>query len=58
MSPRRFRANELGHAAMVATPDAVRYSFAEVALIAWRPAVAYLAILVVAALPALAMLLT
>lgn len=52
-----FRATDLGHAAMVATPAATRYTFEDVALIAWRPAVAYLAILVVAALPALALML-
>lgn len=52
-----FRASELGHAAMVATAGATRYSFEEVALVAWRPAVAYLAILVVSALPALALML-
>jgi hypothetical protein len=52
-----FRASELGHVAMVATPDANRYTLDDVALVAWRPAVAYLAILVVTALPAVALML-
>lgn len=52
-----FRATEVGHAAMVATADATRYTLDDVALVAWRPAVAYLAILVVTALPVLALML-
>ena len=53
-----FRGLDATDAAMIAGRDARRYRFSDVALVVWRPAVAYLAILVAVALPPLSIFLT
>lgn len=51
-----FRTMEAAQVAGVIARGAARYRFSDVALVVWRPAVAYLAILVAVALPGVAML--
>lgn len=53
-----FRAIDATDVAIVATPDVRRYRFSDIALVVWRPAAAYLAILVAIALPYLSIFLT
>jgi len=53
-----FRTIEATDVATVAGADARAYRFSDVALVVWRPAVAYLAILVAVALPYLSIVLT
>lgn len=53
-----FRASDAGEITAVATPDAHRLRFSDIALVVWRPAVAYLAILVAVAAPYLTIFLT
>lgn len=53
-----FRASDATEVVFVASPGARRYRFADVTLVVWRPAVAYLAIVVAVATPALFVLLT
>ncbi|HEX5057808.1 MAG TPA: hypothetical protein VFV99_00550 [Kofleriaceae bacterium] len=53
-----FRTIEATDVAAVAGADARAYRFSDVALVVWRPAVAYLAILVAVALPYLSIVLT
>ncbi|NVB78769.1 MAG: hypothetical protein HOV81_10275 [Kofleriaceae bacterium] len=51
-----FRTMDAAQIAGVISRGATRYRFSDVALVVWRPAVAYLAILVAVALPGIAML--
>ncbi|HEY5944390.1 MAG TPA: hypothetical protein VIV40_02820, partial [Kofleriaceae bacterium] len=53
-----FRGLDAPDIAMIAAPDARRYRFSDVTLVVWRPAVAYLAILIAVALPYLSIVLT
>jgi hypothetical protein len=53
-----FRAIDAPEVEVVAAPGARRYRFSDVALVVWRPAVAYLAIVVAIALPYLSIFLT
>jgi hypothetical protein len=53
-----FRASDALEVLSVASPGARRYRFSDVTLVVWRPAVAYLAIIVAVALPALSVFLT
>jgi hypothetical protein len=53
-----FRANDMTDVALVAAADLRRHRFSDVVLVVWRPAVAYLAILIAVALPGLAIFLT
>jgi hypothetical protein len=53
-----FRASDAGDIGVVAAMGARAYRFSDVALVVWRPAVAYLAIMLAVALPYLSILLT
>jgi len=53
-----FRAMDVTNVLLVAPVGTRPYTFADIALVAWRPAVAYLAILIAVALPGLAIVLT
>jgi len=53
-----FRALDATEVAAVAAPGARPYRFSDVTLVVWRPAVAYLAIMLAVALPYLSILLT
>jgi hypothetical protein len=53
-----FRAADAAEIAIVSTPDAHRARFSDIALVVWRPAVAYLTILIVVAAPYLSIFLT
>jgi hypothetical protein len=53
-----FRGADAAQVQLVAVPGAAPSGFADVALVVWRPAVAYLAILIAVAVPPIAMFLT
>lgn len=53
-----FRASDAMEVVSVASSEARRYRFSDVTLVVWRPSVAYLAILVAVAVPALTVFLT
>jgi hypothetical protein len=53
-----FRTIDATEVAAVAAPDARPYRFSDVTLVVWRPAVAYLAILIAVALPYLSIVIT
>ncbi len=53
-----FRAADAADVVAIAAPDARPYRFSDVTLVVWRPAVAYLAIMLAVALPYLSILVT